>query len=78
LEGAQDPNAVQDSSAWINHEIGIAVGDLAILLSATGVPYKAFGASRDCKFYMNDAKIQVNTLISDFKGWTPLGQRRRW
>jgi hypothetical protein len=49
---------------WINQEI--AVGDFAILLLATWVPYKAFGASRDCKFYMNDAKIQVNTLISDF------------
>ena len=51
---------------WINHEMGNTVGELAILLAAMWVPYKAFGASRVCKFYMNDAKIQVNTLISDF------------
>jgi hypothetical protein len=51
---------------WINHEMGNTVGKLALLLAATRLPYKAFGASRDCKFYMNDAKIQVNTLISDF------------
>jgi hypothetical protein len=46
--------------------MGNTVGELAILLAAMWVPYKAFGASRVCKFYMNDAKIQVNTLISDF------------
>jgi hypothetical protein len=51
---------------WINHETGSTVGEFAILLGAMWMPQKAFGASRDCKFYMNGAKIQVNTLISDF------------
>jgi hypothetical protein len=51
---------------WINRETGNTAGEVVILLRAMWMPQKAFGASRDCKFYMNDAKIQVNTLISDF------------